>query len=251
MRRLEVLFSPAEFNALARRDLAQTVCVVFDILRATTSMITALGNGAAKIIPVSEISQALAFREKHPDALLAGERDGLRIRAAQTGSVDFDLGNSPREFTREIVLGKSIVMTTTNGTRALNACFGANKILIGSFLNLDVLSAWLKKEMPASLLLVCAGTFEEAAYEDTVAAGSVCDAVWPVYCDGHLADSASIARNIYLQDKNDLLAAMQYSRNGKRLLASTELCDDVAFCLQTGRAAFCAELKNGSVQRLS
>ena len=249
MRHLEVLFSPAEFNALARRDLAETVCVVFDILRATTSMITALANGAAKIIPVSEISQALAFREKNPDALLAGERDGVRIRAAQTGSIDFDLGNSPREFTREIVAGKSIVMTTTNGTRALTACSSAHKILIGSFLNLDALNVWLKKEMPASLLLVCAGTIEEAAYEDTLAAGAVCDAIWPAYSNGHLADSASIARNIYLQNRDNLLAAMQYSRNGKRLLSNPDLSEDVEFCLQTGRAAFCAELKNGSVQR--
>ena len=113
------------------------------------------------------------------------------------------------------------------------------------------MNAWLKKEMPASLLLVCAGTFEEAAYEDTLAAGAVCDAIWPIYSSGHFADSASIARNIYLQDKNDLLAAMQYSRNGKRLLSNPDLSDDVAFCLQTGQAIFCAELKNGSVQRQS
>src|SRR5436853_2443392 len=133
MRHRDVLFSPAEFNALPQRDLSHTVCVVFDILRATTSMVTALGNGAREILPVSEISQALALRDQHPRALLAGERDGLRIRAAQTGSIDFDLGNSPREFTADVVRDRSIIMTTTNGTRALNACAGARQILIGSF----------------------------------------------------------------------------------------------------------------------
>ena len=101
---LEVLFTPAEFDALKNRDLSNTVCVVFDVLRATTSMLAALHHGARQIIPVKEISEALAAqRGLAQAALLAGERNGLRIRAAQTGGVDFDLGNSPREFTRERV----------------------------------------------------------------------------------------------------------------------------------------------------
>src|SRR4051794_16054835 len=100
---LEVILSPAEFAPLAQRDLREAVCVVFDILRATTSMTTALGNGAKGIIPVGEISAALGIRAQHPDVLLAGERDGFRISAQLTGSIDFDLGNSPREFTTEKV----------------------------------------------------------------------------------------------------------------------------------------------------
>ena len=98
---LEVLFTPAEFEALKSRDLSNTVCVVFDVLRATTSMLAALRHGAAQILPVKEISEALALRGRlPPGALLAGERDGLRIRAGQSGGVDFDLGNSPRELRR-------------------------------------------------------------------------------------------------------------------------------------------------------
>src|ERR1043166_1451666 len=98
--RLEVLLSPVEFANLRTRDLRQAVCVVFDILRATTSMITALASGAQAIIPVSEISEALALRQSRPEVLLAGERDGVRIRADLTGGVELDLGNSPREYTR-------------------------------------------------------------------------------------------------------------------------------------------------------
>ena len=98
---IEVLFSPAEFEALIGRDLSQTVCVVFDVLRATSSMTTALGNGAAGIIPVATIDEALSWRKKDPGTLLAGERDGLRIRRDLTGSIDFDFGNSPREFLAE------------------------------------------------------------------------------------------------------------------------------------------------------
>src|SRR5581483_8625152 len=110
---LEVLFAPAEFAALADRDLDRTVCVVFDIFRATSTIVTALANGASAIIPVAEIPDALALRHQQPDVLLAGERDGLRIRADLTGGLDFDLGNSPREFTPERVQGKTIVLSTT------------------------------------------------------------------------------------------------------------------------------------------
>src|SRR5262249_18700665 len=160
---LEVLFTPAEFAALAERDLSQTVCVVFDILRATSSMITALANGALAIVPVLEISDALALRERQHDSLLAGERNGLRIGRELTGSIEFDLGNSPREFTRENVHGKTIVMTTTNGTRALRACAGASKTFVGSFLNLKSLGASLQAIRPTTLLVVCSGTQEEAS----------------------------------------------------------------------------------------
>src|SRR5690349_18036474 len=133
---LEVLFTPAEFAGLDGRDLSETVCVVFDVLRATSSMVTALANGAKVVIPVSEISEALALRRKYPQILLAGERDGVRILSAQTGSISFDLGNSPREFTSEIVRGREIVTTTTNGTRALRACSRAWTTYVCSFLNL-------------------------------------------------------------------------------------------------------------------
>src|SRR2546423_11525580 len=99
--KLEVVMSPVEFASLRKRDLGQTVCVVFDILRATTSMVTALSNGAEAIIPVEEISEALAVRQERPEVLLAGEREGVRIRAHLTGGVEFDLGNSPREYTAQ------------------------------------------------------------------------------------------------------------------------------------------------------
>ncbi|HZM04685.1 MAG TPA: 2-phosphosulfolactate phosphatase, partial [Candidatus Saccharimonadales bacterium] len=84
-RYLEVLFSPAEFSALKGWNLAGTVCVVFDVLRATTSMMAALAHGASRIFPAGSIAEALELRRTHPGALLAGEREGLRIRAALTG----------------------------------------------------------------------------------------------------------------------------------------------------------------------
>src|SRR5215471_12315428 len=110
MKTLQVLFTPSEFASLPQRDLSDTVCVVVDVLRSTSSMIVALANDAAAIIPVSEIPEALAVRQREPGVLLAGEREGLRIGAALTGGTEFDLGNSPREFTKEKVSGKTIVM---------------------------------------------------------------------------------------------------------------------------------------------
>ena len=136
MTKVEVLFTPAEFQDLRNRDLSKTTCVVFDVLRATSTMITALGNGAAAVIPVEEIEDAIQLKQERPELLLAGERDGVRIRTEGPKSVTFDLGNSPREFKRNAVEGRTIVITTTNGTRALLACRAAPVILVASFLNL-------------------------------------------------------------------------------------------------------------------
>ncbi len=231
---LEVLFSPAEFEALRHRDLSQTTCVVFDVLRATSSMVTALGNGATAIIPVAEISEALALRSRQPDLLLAGERNGLRIRGDLTGGVDFDFGNSPREFIHERVRRKTIVMTTTNGTRALRACINSSAIFVGAFLNLTALTAAIRESVPRNLLVICSGTHEESSYEDTLGAGALCDGLWPLYEAGAVADSAQIARQLFLSERNDLTSAIQRARNGRRLLTIPDLAADVPLCLQTG-----------------
>jgi 2-phosphosulfolactate phosphatase len=245
---LEVLFAPAEFSALHPRDLPGTACVVFDVLRATTSMTAALAQGAARIFPVREIAEALELQRRHPGALLAGERDGLRIRAAQTGGVDFYLGNSPREFTSARVAGREIIMTTTNGTRALHACQGARHILAGAVVNLAAMAAWIEREKPARLLIVCAGTFEETAYEDTWAAGALCELVWKQFQGTNVADSAHIAREIYRVAQGDPGGALQHSRNAQRLLAIPELRDDVAFCWQRDVLKVVGEMRNGAVQ---
>jgi len=248
---LEVILTPAEFGPLRERDLSQTVCVVFDILRATTTMITALANGAESIIPVEQIGEALEVRRQRPNVLLAGERDGVRIRANQTGGTEFDLGNSPREFSAEKVQGKTIVMTTTNGTRALRACASAKTVLIGSFLNLRATANWLRENKPQHLVLVCSGTYEQASFEDILAAGAVCERVWPNYAGGMVADSAEIARRIYPLMQSNLLDAMKQSRNGRRLLAMPGLREDVWFSVQRETVSFTAQMSKEGVVRKS
>ena len=251
MQTIEVLFTPAEFEALARRDLSRTACVVFDVLRATSTIVTALGNGAAALVPVAEISEALAWQVRQPGVLLAGERGGLRIRSAQTGGADFDLGNSPREFTADVVRGKTIVTTTTNGTRALRASAPAQTVLVGSFLNLAATARRLRQLAPENLLLVCSGTGEQAATEDALAAGALADLVWNDVRGG-VADSAQLAREFYRRFQSDLSGAMVHSANGQRLLALPELREDVAFCLRRDVVDLVAVMsRDGCIEKVS
>ena len=228
---INTLLSPAELPALTRRDLSGTACVVFDILRATSTFVTALHHGAAAIIPVSDIAAAVAIRHQRPAVRLAGERNGVRIAAAQSGGVEFDFGNSPREFTPERVRGQTIVSTTTNGTRVLRACAAAKMVLAGSFLNLAATAEFLRGEN--EILLICAGTGENAADEDILAAGALTELL-SAREDARptLSEPSDSARRRFTELKTDLATALGSSENGRRLLAIPELRDDVAFCVR-------------------
>jgi 2-phosphosulfolactate phosphatase len=232
---IDVTLSPAELSALKQRDLCDATCVVFDVLRATSTFVTALHHGAKAIVPVSEIAEALAWRQKQPDVLLGGERDGVKILAAQTGGADFDFGNSPREYTPETVRGKTIVSTTTNGTRALRACAGAQTVLAAAFLNLTATAKFLRHRSPGQVVLVCAGTYENTALEDVLAAGNLCEMLVGDSGRWKLSDAAEIARATYVPAKSDLASAVGRSKNARRLLGIPELRDDVLFCLQCDR----------------
>jgi len=243
---LQTTSTPADFEALAQTDLSGTTCVVLDILRATSSMITALANGAEQILPVATIEEALAAKAEHPEALLCGERDGLRITAAQTGGTEFDLGNSPREYTAEIVTGKTIITTTTNGTRALRACANAERVLVASFLNLTATAEHLRAAVPENLVLVCSGTYEEAALEDTLAAGALADALWEKYDE--YDDATQTARLLFKSAPVE--ETILQAQNAKRLLSLSDLADDVSFCLQLDSQNFTAVMdRNGMILR--
>jgi len=243
--KIETILTPAELPALAKEDLRETVCIVFDVLRATSTFVTALQNGAKEIIPVGEIPEALEFKKKRPDVLLGGERNGVKIR---TSGIVFDFGNSPREFTPDKISGKTIVSTTTNGTRALRACAGAKMVLASSFLNLSATAKFIQRENIENVLLVCAGTRENAALEDILAAGALAE----ILSNGTatLSDSTRIALAAYGQTKSDLPAAIRQSENASRLLAIPELRDDVNFCLRRDIFDFAAALDAGAIRIL-
>ncbi len=230
LRQLEVTFAPAEFEALRTRNLERATCVVFDVLRATSTMVTALSQGAAGVIPVESIAEAVGLRQQDTGILLAGERDGLRISAAISGGIEFDLGNSPREFTRERVANRTIAMTTTNGTRALRACAHSRVVLAASFLNLKATANAVLHFNNPELVIVCAGTHQEASYEDALGAGALCERLsthsW------QMADSGRMAQALFSQIKGEVRRAFASSVNGQRLNQIPELRDDLDFCSQ-------------------
>lgn len=195
------------------------MAVVFDVLQATSSMITALARGAAGIWPVRTIEEAWALKEKHPAALLGGERHGDRIDG-------FDLGNSPLEY-GENVRGREIIATTTNGTIALRAVEHASCVLPASLLNIDAVAQHLDAQPSRGILLVCAGTFRETALEDILAAGMLIS----LLPGRALTDAANLALALYQQEKSDLRAALSRARNGRALIAKDRR-PEIDWCAQ-------------------
>ncbi len=169
--------------------------MVIDILRASSTIVTALSRGAAAVLPCLTVEEALSIRDRHPPGtvLLGGERGGVRIEG-------FDLGNSPREYTAEKIRDRFVGFTTTNGTRALLRSLEATKIFVGSFLNLsrivDVLS-----DSALPIHLVCAGTDGQITGEDVLFAGAVCQRLTGNDSAGGssfvLTDSAEIALSMW------------------------------------------------------
>jgi len=146
-------------------DVSEAIVVVIDVLRATTTMCTALDNGAELIVPVEKIEEVEPYRQM--GYLTAGERAGEQLEG-------FDLGNSPFSYSAEVVEKKRIVMTTTNGTRAIKAAQDRNalEIVAGSFQNISVLSKWLI-EQNQNVCLLCAGWRDHFTLEDTIFAGAL------------------------------------------------------------------------------
>jgi 2-phosphosulfolactate phosphatase len=244
---LEVIFSPTEYQARRNEGFADSVCVVFDVLRATSVMLTGLANGAVGFVPVEEIAEAIKLRAKYPESLLGGERNGSRITAAQSGGVEFDFGNSPREYAPDRVQGRTIISTTTNGTRALRSCASAHAVAVASFLNLNAAAEWLMRASAERVTLICAGTAEFSALEDVLCAGALCEALSGMTLD----DSAIIARSAYRDAQQNLPAAIAASRNGSRLLSNPDLAADVEFCLRRNVCDFVAVLgPDGVVSRI-
>lgn len=146
-------------------DVSESIVVVIDILRATTTMCVAFDNGAELIVPVEHIDECEAFRDK--GFLIAGERSGEQIAG-------FDFGNSPFSYPREVVEGKKIAMTTTNGTRTIKAAQvrNAKEIVVGSFGNISALTRWLIRQNE-HVCLICAGWRDHVTLEDSIFAGAM------------------------------------------------------------------------------
>lgn len=234
IQKIDLLFGPAEIKQTPPGALKNTTCIIFDILRFTSSATMALANGAKAVIPVESIEEALKVHKLHPDSLLAGERNGSKITATLSGSKNFHLGNSPREYVREAIEGKTIISTTTNGTMALTHCKTATQVMAASFFNMKASVNWLLAHPTPRACLVCSGTHEENSYEDMLGAGAFADLLIssfsasdnpPLYSDSVLA-----CRLLYQQAaQKGLPEHFSLSRNGKALHSIPALAQDVAF----------------------
>ncbi len=181
------------YHRMPAQATAGDIAVVIDVLRASTTMATALAHGATRIVPVADVDEARrrAAAMTGP-VLLGGERGGVRIPG-------FDLGNSPLEYTPERVAGSTVVMTTTNGTAALHACRDAGEILVGAIVNRTAVAEWVRRLAGQSgrAHLVCAGTDGLVTAEDVLAAGAILDAASDDGRDDVLDDVARAALEFF------------------------------------------------------
>ncbi len=221
---LTVCFTPAEVRA---GDVDGASAVVIDVVRATSCIVEAMAAGAAAIVPAVSVETAVRLRDRAPDneVLLCGERQGLRIEG-------FDLGNSPAEFTCEAVEGKRLAMTTTNGTKALAAAEGAERILPASFLNLGAVADAVRGDR--AVVIVCAGKEGRFAMDDTVCAGHLLRRI----LDGHagpafLDERARAASD--LAGIHEVSAGMLARTAAGRALVDVGLGSDLALCADTDR----------------
>jgi 2-phosphosulfolactate phosphatase len=203
---IDVALCPSEIRRFESIDLSDTTAVVFDVLRATSTMITGLEHGVERFLPVETIEAARTRKIQDPSLLLAGERGGLPLDG-------FELGNSPAEF--KVIRGKSVVLTTTNGTVALHRVRRAKRVYVGALLNLDSLAQVLDKEGSIRVLIVCSGTGEDFALEDAVAAGGLVDRL----SHNSLSDAAMLVQSLYREASSDLVSYLRQSRNGRALAA--------------------------------
>lgn len=218
--KVNVAFLPKDIPA---GNLADTVCIVLDIFRATTSIVTAVSHGCKTIFPVASLEKAHETAQKLGHVLLAGERKSIKIDG-------FDFGNSPFDFTEQKVKNQQIVMTTTNGTVAIHAADGAFRTLIGSFNNAAAVCLQAQ-QYKKDILIICAGTDRAFSLEDSLCAGLL---VENLSKDKQVAlnDSALGARVMYQAAKDNLLATAIASSNGRRLVELSKEAE-VEYCLRT------------------
>ncbi len=205
------------------------VAVVMDVLRATSVMTTALAVCANDVTTCLDIADAFKLHQQiDPRPLLCGERQCQPIEG-------FDLGNSPAEYTEQIVAGRSLVMTTTNGTRAIAAAHDASEIVLASFLNLDAVVRFVSRF--STLHLICAGTDGQITGEDVLLAGAILCRLTDVTSVTFANDACALANQFWQGDQgvseSDSLASRFASTLGGRNLIAAGYQADLSLCAAT------------------
>lgn len=216
--KIDVCFSPALYPYY--KEDGETIVVVVDIFRATTSMCMALNNGAASIIPVATVEEAKAYKDK--GYLVGGERNVVKFEFG-------DFGNTPSEYTREKVEGKDVVISTTNGTHAIDMAEDCSCLIIGSFSNISVVADFCISQQK-NVLVLCAGWKDKFNLEDTLFGGALTEIL--VQKGGYNAhfDAAGVALAMWKDAKSDI---MKYIANGEHMkrLEAHNLIDVAGFCV--------------------
>lgn len=218
-RKIEVCYSPALFPVYYSSK--NCVVVVIDVFRATSAICTALNHGVNSIIPVSSVDEAKEYQSK--GFIAAAERHGEIVEG-------FDMGNSPFSYMDPSLKGRDIVLTTTNGTKAIERAKAADKVIVGSFLNLKAVCDYLNG-MNKNVILLCAGWRDRYNLEDSLFAGAVVHHLKQNPIFSGLADSSIAAERMYAMAKGDLNEFLLDSSHRNRL-AKLNLEKDIKYCLQ-------------------
>ncbi|RNC29491.1 MAG: putative 2-phosphosulfolactate phosphatase [Candidatus Dichloromethanomonas elyunquensis] len=221
--------------------LSDRIAVVIDVFRATSTMVTALANGCQAIIPVLSTEEAIERRISEPGSLLGGERKALRIEG-------FDLGNSPFDYTPEKVGGKKVIMTTTNGTRAIQAVADACKVYIASFLNVESIAHAIFRFIEVhkdirGIAIACSGSEDRFDIPDIVCAGMLIEALGGEMQTNDLGLAAQMLYNIA---KADPLEILRKTEHGK-LLVSLGFEKDMVYCSTANILPIVPILENGEI----
>lgn len=235
-RNVEVCFTPGEYEYFKGE---YEIIVVIDVLRATSAICAAFDNGVKSMIPVSTIEEAREYKEK--GYLVGAERKGQIVEG-------FDFGNSPYSYMKEEVQGQEIVLTTTNGTKALNIAKDAETVIVASLLNLDAVCKWLENE-DKNILCLCSGWQDKFNLEDTVCAGAISEYLLGTGMFTSSEDSSIAAKYLYLSAWLNPLGYLKSSSHRRRL-KNLNLNEDIKYCLTPNQTTVIPILKNGKLVKL-
>ena len=232
---LFTLFSP---RLLDIYDVSNSIVVIIDVFRATSTIATALHNGALKIIPVDSVEKCIAIGNATPKSITAGERDGKIIEGLAHG-------NSPAEYPRSFIEGKTLVLTTTNGTKLLHMALknGADEVITGSFPNLSAVCDHLIAQKK-NVILGCSAWKDRINLEDTLFAGAVIHRIkehFTIHCDSSL-----MAEQMYQLHKEDMKSFIRLTTHWHRL-AAYGLEKDLEYCVTADAANVLPVYKSGAL----
>ena len=216
------------------------LAVVVDVLRATSTIITSLNNGCKEVIPVVEIEEAMELSKncEKDEYLLAGERDALKIEG-------FDLSNSPSEYIRDVVEDKTIIFTTTNGTKAIRKAAGADEVILGALINARAISDYILSK-GEDVVFICAGTEKKFSLDDIVTVGAIISRIVDGDISFELDDFGFVCRHIYENYSGKLESAIENSHHYD-VLKEAGYYDDIIYCLQEDVVSIVPEYVDGIV----